>query len=66
MGNVDVNRYDKNTELKNSYLCNKLENVIFFVLGMGFFIEAIALCTEKIDLLRIAHMIFSTGVWTIS
>jgi hypothetical protein len=42
----------------NSYLCNKLGNVIFSVLGMGFLP-----CTEKMDLLRIAHMIFSIGIW---
>jgi hypothetical protein len=39
----------------------------FSVLGVGFFIEAraeiIMPCTEKIDFLRLAHMIFSTGVW---
>jgi hypothetical protein len=36
---------------RNSYLCNKLGNMIFFVLGMGFFIEARAEinmpCTER-------------------
>jgi hypothetical protein len=37
---------------------------------MGFLIETIVEiknmpCTEKIDFLRIAHMIFSTGVWKI-
>jgi hypothetical protein len=42
--------------VENSYLCNKLGNVIFF---------RITPCTEKMDFLRIAHMIFSTGVWKI-
>jgi hypothetical protein len=50
------------------YLCNKLGNVFFSALCMGFFIVAIAEiknmpCTEKMDFLRIAHMIFFTGVW---
>jgi hypothetical protein len=51
---------------RNSYLYNKLGNIIFSVLGMGFFIEARAeikhaLHGKKMDFLRIAHMIFSTG-----
>jgi hypothetical protein len=42
----------------------------FSVLGMGFLIETLVEiknmpCTEKMDFLRITHMIFSTGVWKI-
>jgi hypothetical protein len=55
---------------KNSYLCNKLGKVIFFRTRCGIFnrdeVEIKnASCTEKTLFLRIAHMIFSTGVWKI-
>jgi hypothetical protein len=50
---------------RNSYLCNKLGNMIFFVLGMGFFRgesrDQHAVYGKKMHFLRIAHMICSTG-----
>jgi hypothetical protein len=54
----------------NSYLCNKLGKVIFFLTRCGIFnrdeVEIKnASSTEKTLFLRIAHMIFSTGVWKI-
>jgi hypothetical protein len=54
----------------NSYLCNKLGKVIFFRTRCGIFnrdeVEIKnASSTEKTLFLRIAHMIFSTGVWKI-
>jgi hypothetical protein len=55
---------------QNSYLCNKLGKVIFFLTRCGIFnrdeVEIKnASSTEKTLFLRIAHMIFSTGVWKI-
>jgi hypothetical protein len=54
----------------NSYLCNKLGKVIFFRTRCGIFnrdeVEIKnASSTKKTLFLRIAHMIFSTGVWKI-
>jgi hypothetical protein len=54
----------------NSYLCNKLGKVTFFRTRCGIFnrdeVEIKnASSTEKTLFLRIAHMIFSTGVWKI-
>jgi hypothetical protein len=56
--------------ISNSYLCNKLGKVIFFLTRCGIFnrdeVEIKnASSTEKTLFLRIAHMIFSTGVWKI-
>jgi hypothetical protein len=58
------------TSSENSYLCNKLGKVIFFLTRCGIFnrdeVEIKnASSTEKTLFLRIAHMIFSTGVWKI-
>jgi hypothetical protein len=59
-----------NHHQNNSYLCNKLGKVIFFLTRCGIFnrdeVEIKnASSTEKTLFLRIAHMIFSTGVWKI-
>jgi hypothetical protein len=63
-------RYFSTEEFINSYLCNKLGKVIFFRTRCGIFnrdeVEIKnASSTEKTLFLRIAHMIFSTGVWKI-
>jgi hypothetical protein len=63
-------KYPETLEGNNSYLCNKLGKVIFFRTRCGIFnrdeVEIKnASSTKKTLFLRIAHMIFSTGVWKI-
>jgi hypothetical protein len=69
-----ISYFTKRTPMRfpcfNSYLCNKLGKVIFFLTRCGIFnrdeVEIKnASSKEKTLFLRIAHMIFSTGVWKI-